>query len=55
MSARDPSHDYAADVIVRLIHRADLELWLDQGWRLGLPWWHPVQAAYGKCYIWRSA
>jgi hypothetical protein len=41
-------------ILVRLIYRADLQHWLEQGWCAGLPWWHPVQAAYGRCYVWKQ-
>jgi len=41
-------------IIVKLIRRSELGHWLDLGWLPGLPWWHPVQAAYDRCYVWRK-
>jgi len=38
-----------------LAHMRDIEEWIGQGWFAALVPVHPVQRAYGRCWVWRVA
>jgi len=46
---------HCRSMVAVLAHIRDIEEWLGQGWQVAMVPVHPVQRAYGRCWVWRVA